>query len=193
MSRTVSFDEEIIIGNAMQVFWEKGFNATSMQDLVDATGLNRSSIYNTFGSKLALYRDCLAFYQKQTGGKLKKVLLKAGTPMEALRSIFDLAFHDILQDQQGKGCFNMNCKAEMGNQNLEIRNWLLGTQEEMLDLFETLIAAGQEEGSFNNKKPAREYAYFLFNGFQGLRMTGILERDKSVLNGIIENILSVFR
>ncbi|MCX2718746.1 TetR/AcrR family transcriptional regulator [Lentiprolixibacter aurantiacus] len=193
MSRTLTFDRETILQNAMQLFWEKGYNATSMQDLVEATGLNRSSIYNTFGSKLDLYKASLSVYQKRTGKTLKEVLLKANRPSEALQKVFEMALREIVEDKEGRGCFNMNCKSEMGNQNLEIRHWLLGTQEEMLSLFESLVSQGQQEAEFNLDKSAQEYAYYLYSSFQGFRMTGILVKDRPVLEGIISNTLSVLK
>ena len=103
-----------------------------MQDLVNATGLNRSSIYNSFGSKLELYQLTLSQYQKETGGLFQKALLKAKDPLHAIRLIFEGFLPEITGDSKQKGCFSMNCKAEMGNQDKDIRKWLLETQEHSL-------------------------------------------------------------
>ena len=63
MPKVETFNRDLVITQATEVFHDKGYNAASMQDLVDATGLNRSSIYNSFVSKLNLYIDCLEAYQ----------------------------------------------------------------------------------------------------------------------------------
>jgi len=175
----------------MEVFWEKGYNGTSMQDLVDATGLNRSSIYNSFGSKLELYQNTLSHYQKETGGMFQKALLKASEPLEAIRLIFEDFLPEILEDDKGKGCFVMNCKAEMGNQDEDVRKWLLDTQEQTLSTFQGLIRDGQEQGVINKSQDCKSYAYLIFNAFQGFRMTGILVKDRTVLQQIIDNTIYI--
>jgi len=191
MPRIVEFDKERVLKNAMHVFWEKGYNGTSMQDLVDATGLNRSSIYNSFGSKLELYQNTLSLYQRESGGMFQKALVKAQNPLEAIRLVFEGFLPEITNDEKGKGCFVMNCKAEMGNQDQDIREWLLGTQEHTLSTFQNLIRDGQEQGIINKKQDPESYAYFVFNAFQGFRMTGILVKDKKVLQQLIDNTLNV--
>lgn len=185
------FDKDLVLKSAMNVFWEKGYNGTSMQDLVDATGLNRSSIYNSFGSKLELYQDTLSRYQKETVGMFQKILLKAKNPLDALRLIFEGFLPEIINDTDNKGCFSMNCKAEMGNQESNIQKWLLDTQEQTLALFQGLVEDGQEQGLINRNQNSKSYAYFIFNAFQGFRMTGILVKDRSVLQQIIDNTIKV--
>ena len=72
MPRTEDFNREEVLGKAKGHLWLKGFNGTSMQDLVDVTGLNRSSIYNSFGSKMELYLQSLKKYQGDNLGILTK-------------------------------------------------------------------------------------------------------------------------
>lgn len=191
MPRIVEFDAEKVLRKAMHVFWEKGYNGTSMQDLVDATGLNRSSIYNSFGSKLKLYQSTLSLYQRESGGMFQRALVKAKNPLDAIRLVFEGFLPEIVEDGKGRGCFVMNCKAEMGNQHQDIRAWLLDTQEHTLTTFQNLIKDGQEQGIINKKQDCRSYAYFVFNAFQGFRMTGILIKDKKVLQQLIDNTLNI--
>ena len=193
MPRVEEFDREAVLKQAMNVFWEKGYNGTSMQDLVHATGLNRSSIYNSFGSKLELYQNTFSHYQKETGGMFQRALLKANNPLEAIRLIFEGFLPEILEDDKGKGCFSMNCKAEMGNQDMDIRNWLLHTQEHTLSTFQGLIRDGQEQGVINENLDCKTYAYLIFNAFQGFRMTGILVKDKIILQQIIDQTIDMLK
>ena len=129
------FNREYAVRQAMDVFWEKGYNGTSMQDLVDATGLNRSSIYNSFGSKIKLYRTTLQFYQKESGGLFQKALLNAKDPLEAIRLIFESFLPQMLSKEGDRGCYAMNCKSEMSNRDGDVRKWLLATQENTLNIF----------------------------------------------------------
>ncbi len=191
MPRIEEFDRETVLLKAMNVFWDKGYNGTSMQDLAEVTGLNRSSIYNSFGSKLELYQETLKHYQKNGNARFQKALVRAENPLHAIRLIFESFLPEIIGDDRGKGCFSMNCKAEMGNQNQDLKKWLLDTQENTLDVFQDLIADGQEQGTINKKQDSKTYAYYIFNAFQGFRMTGILIKDKKILQQIINNSIQV--
>jgi TetR/AcrR family transcriptional repressor of nem operon len=191
MSRLEEFNREYAVRQAMDVFWEKGYNGTSMQDLVDATGLNRSSIYNSFGSKIKLYRTTLQFYQKESGGLFQKALLNAKDPLEAMRLIFESFLPQMLSKEGDRGCYAMNCKSEMSNRDGDVRKWLLATQENTLNIFTELIKEGQEQEVINTKEDSTTYAYFIFNAFQGFRMTGILVKDRKVLETIIKNTIKV--
>lgn len=191
MPRLEEFNREYAVRQAMDVFWKKGFNGTSMQDLVEATGLNRSSIYNSFGSKLKLYKTTLQFYQKESGGLFQKALINAKNPLEAIRLIFESFLPQMLSKEGDRGCYAMNCKSEMGNQEGDIRKWLLANQENTLDIFSELIKVGQEQEVINTKEDSTTYAYFIFNAFQGFRMTGILVKDRKVLETIIKNTIDV--
>lgn len=191
MPRTEEFDRETVLLKAMNMFWDKGYNGTSMQDLSEVTGLNRSSMYNSFGSKLELYQETLKHYQKNGNARFQKALVRAENPLHAIRLIFESFLPEIMSDDRGKGCFSMNCKAEMGNQNQDLKKWLLDTQENTLDVFQDLIADGQEQGTINKEQDSITYAYHIFNAFQGFRMTGILVKDKKVLQQIIDNSIKV--
>ena len=184
MPRIEEFDRELVLQKAMYVFWEKGYNGASMQDLVDATALNRSSIYNSFGSKIELYQATLKHYQKNGNIFFQKALLKAKNPLEAIRFIFESFIPVTVGNKKVNGCFVMNCKSEMGNQNQDIRKWLVDAQEYTLSIFRGLIQDGQEQGSINKNQDSRSYAYYIFSAFQGFRMTGILVSDSKVLHSV---------
>ena len=193
MPRSETFDREKVVKDAMQIFWEKGYNGTSMQDIVDATGLNRSSIYNSFGSKRSLYLATLDLYEREGHQLHRKVLLKSRNPLEAIKGMLNNVLIASRADTEGKGCFIMNCKTELGNMDDELNNWLFQNQEESVSLFRDLVSQGQEEGIINTLQDAHTYAYYLYNTFQGLRMTGMLTKDREVLQGILENTMRILK
>ena len=75
MPKVETFNKEQVLNNVIRLFHEKGYNATSMQDLVDATGLNRSSIYNSFGSKKELFQESLKTYRAIAHKSIQKLCL----------------------------------------------------------------------------------------------------------------------
>lgn len=191
MPRVEEFNRDEVLLKAMHIFWEKGYNGTSMQDLVEGTGLNRSSVYNSFGSKLELYQETLKKYKKGGNAQFQRVLMKAKNPLEAIQLIFESFIPEIIGDVKSKGCYVMNCKSEMGNQNEDIRKMLIAAQEDTLSVFQELIADGQQQGLINSDQDSKSYAYHIFSAFQGFRMTGILVKDRKVLQEIIVNAIKV--
>ena len=189
MARQEEFNREEIITKAMQVFWEKGYNGTSIQDLVDVTGLNRSSIYNSFGSKQNLYRASLEQYEDQSNKVFQWALLRSSGPLDAIKTILKSAIADPNEDEQGKGCFILNSKMELGSNDMELRQWLLKNQDKSIKLFKDLVTEGQAEGQINSSLSPEVIAYSLFNTFQGLRLTGILTHDPEILKNIIDNAI----
>jgi len=189
--KEVIFNKDLVLEQAINVFHIKGYNATSMQDLVDATGLNRSSIYNSFGNKQNLFLECLKIYQNKYHQKTASTLLKAKNSFEAIKSIFNLYLLEIVCDKDRKGCLITNCKSEMANQDVTINGFLNSNQEQTLQLFENLVLEGQNEGLINTKQSAKSYSLYLFSSIQGFRMTGILVNDKKQLQSIIDTTLQI--
>jgi len=189
MPKVETFNKELVLNQATHVFHNKGYNATSMQDLVDATGLNRSSIYNSFGSKQDLFLECLKAYQNETKTALSNIIKQSESPLRAIEDIFALYYDYISKDKDKKGCLLSNCTAELANQDPSIKLFLNANQESMLMLFENLIRIGQTKKTINTKKTAKEYALYLFTTLQGYRLTGILLNDKTQLRSIVDTTL----
>lgn len=189
MPKTETFNRDTVLIKATDVFQDKGYNATSMQDLVDVTGLNRSSIYNSFVSKLNLYLECLQSYESKFNRDTSSVLLKATNPLNAIELIFDLYIKIISAEKYDKGCFIGNCKSEMANHEKSITNFLEGNQNRMLMLLEDLISKGQDDALINTKQSPKDYALYLYSSLQGFRMTGILITERTKLKSIVNSIL----
>ncbi len=191
MPKVETFNRDQVILNAINVFHDKGFNATSMQDLVDATGLNRSSIYNSFGSKLDLFLECLNVYQYKYQQDTSEVLLHSNTGYDAIQNIFLMYLEDIIKDKDSKGCMITNSKSEMANHCDRITGFLKVNQKQTLDLLAQLINKGQNDGSINTNQTSENYALYLFSALQGIRMTSILENDEDKLEALVNTSIDI--
>jgi len=191
MPRTEVFDRKQVLEKVKHLFWDKGFNGTSMQDLVDITGLNRSSLYNSFGNKKALYELVLAQYQEEGNLFFEEALSQEENAFKAISRIFTTLTTAIMKDVEGKGCFNMNCTTELSRADIGIRAFLTSRQEHTISVFKTLVEKGQQQGVINKEDTSENYGYYLFSAFQGLRMTGMLTRDQQKLKKIVQNILKI--
>src|ERR1700753_1582272 len=108
MARTKDFDEDEVLKKAVNLFWLKGYNATSMQDLVDGLGISRSSLYDTYGDKHTLFIKALEAYKAQSAGSMCGIVSNMDSAKEAIRQLFDFTTKQLLSDEQHKGCFLVN-------------------------------------------------------------------------------------
>ncbi len=185
MPKEETFSRVQVLEKATEVFHKKGYNGTSMQDLVDATSLNRSSIYNSFGSKLNMFLEVLSFYQSVHSKNFSRGLAKSYNAKEAIETIFDLHLNEIIKDNDRKGCLVINCKSEMANQEVSIKSFMEKNQERMIAMLEDIVTKGQMEKIFNQDQTANQYALYLFSSIQGLRMIGILNKNEEELKNLI--------
>src|SRR5690242_11014867 len=99
MPKTKQFDENEVLRKARNVFWEKGFNGTSMDELVRATGLSRSSIYDTFGDKHGLFVRSIQLYGQEEREALSKFMKNDFSPKKKIHLLFKRMIRDILEDK----------------------------------------------------------------------------------------------
>ncbi|MBG6129860.1 TetR/AcrR family transcriptional repressor of nem operon [Aquimarina sp. EL_43] len=191
MPKVETFNRNTVLQKATEVFHKKGYNGTSMQDLVDATDLNRSSIYNSFGSKLNMFLEVLSHYQSIYGNSFSQKLAQSYNATEAIEAIFDLYIHEIINDNDRKGCLVINCKSEMTNQEPLIKSFMEKNQDRMIAMLEDIVTKGQMEKIFNQNQTAGQYALYLFSSIQGLRMTGILNKNENDLRNLTRTVLKV--
>jgi len=191
MPKVETFDRNQVLQQATQIFHKKGYNGTSMQDIVNATDLNRSSIYNSFGSKLGMFMEVLSHYQNNANSNFSKKVSNAYNAQDAIEGIFEVSLKNILDDNDQKGCLIVNCKSEMSNQNTSIKSFMESNQERMLAMLEDIVSKGQMEKIFNKDQNANQYALYLYTSIQGLSMIGILNKNEEELNNIIKTVLKV--
>ena len=187
MPKSITFDRDQVMSNVMKLFWEKGYNGTSMQDLVNVTGLNRSSFYNSFGDKFSLYEEALSLYQSQQMENLHQVLHPDQSPKEALVSLFKGISSDIAKGNK-QGCMLSKCTSELSAQEPRVMPFLKENKDRVVKLFATLIRKGQDEDEISRDKDPDTLALYLFVNLQGLKLTSMLETD---LQQVTKQILKV--
>ncbi len=189
MPKSVLFDREETIKKVTNVYWEKGYNGTSMQDLVNVTGLNRSSIYNSYGGKFQLFKEALCHYQRLQNGILQSLQDVSRSPKDAIKLLFDGVWSEM-SSESAKGCFLSNCATELSNTEPQIREFLAENQKSVVNTFEKLIIKAQEVGEIDQSKDANILAQYLFSSLQGLRITAMVDTDKKHIKGIADQVLS---
>jgi TetR/AcrR family transcriptional repressor of nem operon len=191
MARTKDFDETEVLAKAIKLFWQKGYNGTSMQDLVDTLGISRSSLYDTFGDKHRLYLKALQSY-KQTEAAKRDQILNGSIPAKvAIRQLMDLTILEMIRDKQHKGCFLINSAVETAPHDKDINAIICQNEQQLENAFYEVIKRGQSKGEISGKQDPRALARFLFNTIVGIRVTGKSATDKAIFEDIINLTMSV--
>ncbi|MDR0225360.1 MAG: TetR/AcrR family transcriptional regulator [Burkholderiaceae bacterium] len=169
--RTKDFDPDDIADAAMQVFWQRGYAATSVQDLVDGTGLSRSSLYGTFESKQGLYQQALRRYEAVTTANVQ--LLAGPGPAPALmRRLLERVAEDEIGDPRHRGCLVANATLELAGHDEAVAALVAHNFQRLQKALEALIVRGQQEGDIAQAHKPRALARFIVGTMQGLRVLG---------------------
>lgn len=193
MARTKVFDENDVLDKAMNLFWQKGYNATSAQDLVDNLGISRSSLYDTYGDKHSLFVKALRQYRKEKVDPVLQEVDKVEDVEAYIKFFFESVQKEALSDSSSKGCFIINSVVELAPVDSEIAsiaNSIMNDTEEALC---KVIRKGQDTGVFTTKYPARSLARFVFNSLNGLRVTVKFDANKKMFDDIVNVCLSALR
>jgi TetR/AcrR family transcriptional repressor of nem operon len=191
MARTKDFDEKEVLAKAVSIFWLKGYNGTSMQDLVDFLGISRSSLYDTYVDKHTLYLKALEFYQRAAGTRMCDIVSNTTSAKEAIKRLLELATSDLLKDKQHKGCFMVNAEVEVAPHDAKVKNLVCKSDRQIEDAFYHAIQKGKESGEITSKQDARALTRFILNTVKGIRVSAKSTTDKNFFNDIIQTTLSV--
>lgn len=191
MPRVKQFNEEEVLQKAVELFWKKGFHATSMQDLVVGLGINRASLYDTFGGKQALFDKAFQSYREKSFKETNAFLNSFESVKEALFRLLESAANRALNDPDHKGCFTVNT-ATSSYPNEYAQQVCL---EENRSLYEQIFAAqirkGMASGEITEDKEPDEIAMLLFVLLSGINVIAKMNPDRDTLLESIRNGLKV--
>ncbi|MFC7304422.1 TetR/AcrR family transcriptional regulator [Streptomyces monticola] len=193
MARPRTFDEEKAVEAACHVFWTKGYDAASTQDLCDATGLGRSSIYNTFKSKDHLFRRSLAHYMDAMSAQQVAILEEGdGSGAERIRALLSTVVAAELENRReghGSGCFTVNTIASLASRDPQIAQILDKDLRWRLSSLRAAIEAGRRDGSVTSTRDTAGLAWYVVSVISGLRIAGQTGAEGPVLEQIAETAL----
>ncbi|QDU69441.1 TetR/AcrR family transcriptional regulator [Engelhardtia mirabilis] len=160
LGRPREFDEDEVLDAALDAFWRKGFEATSMADLIEATGLHKGSLYKAFGDKRSLFLTTLRRYLARGHAKIEATLAGEPTP-EAKLDAWMNAMLGSCDAADNRGCYAINVEVELGPHDPEIAKVVGDHFDEVRELVTAIIAEGQASGVFRADRDASDLAEFL--------------------------------
>ena len=191
MPRTKQFREEETLKKAVELFWEKGFHATSMQDLVLHLGINRASLYDTYGGKEELFDKAFAHYRKSAGGWLEELFKSESSVKLGFKKLFETAIQEATTDECKKGCFVVNTATELIPGTDKIESVLLEHKDYVEKLFSSYVQRGIDNGEIATTKNAQELGLMLYTLYNGIRVVSKVDTDTKKLEKIANAGLSV--
>jgi TetR/AcrR family transcriptional regulator, transcriptional repressor for nem operon len=191
MPRNKAFETREIIEKAKLLFHSKGYEGTSMQDLVENLGISRSSLYDTFGDKQQLYLEALQYYCNENAYSLIEKSKSVSDPLAFIHEIFAGIIDDAKSDKAKKGCYVVNAISEFGRANSGVTEIIDKNNRAFEKMLEQLIVKCQENKQVAKNKDAKVMAKFLFNTICGLRVNSKTYTSIKDLELISETALSL--
>jgi TetR/AcrR family transcriptional regulator, transcriptional repressor for nem operon len=191
IGRPKNFDQVAALRSAMELFWQRGYAATSLDGLLGVMSLSKSSFYAEFKSKDALYLECLREYQQMIVEHLEQIRLASGSVREFLEKIFEEVIGDA-QSGDPKGCFIVNSAVEFGQQKSQFSEEVRGALAAVQEAFEKALRIGARNGQFASSDSPKVTAKYLTTCISGIRSMikgGMSVRDaKSVVLKILDSL-----
>lgn len=183
------FDQEKVLEKAMEVFWARGYEATSMQDLVDSTGINRGSLYATYGDKHALFVSALKLYDERMRRMMLEDLESRHSPREAIRQMFQAFIRPVSEKKGNRGCFLTNTALELSAHDPDAARIVAHAQEQIEAFFTRMIKLGKAKGEIAPHVKPAEAARGLLASLVGVVVLTRSRPDPELLQAIAQEAI----
>jgi TetR/AcrR family transcriptional repressor of nem operon len=188
VARPRAFDEDAVLERATRVFWAKGYEHTSLDDLCAATDLRRSSLYAAFGDKRGLYLRALQRYEEGSVERIHAAL--DGKPIrEGVAAFLDSLIDSIVAGPGRRGCFIGNCAAELARLDPTAAARVRSSLERIEATFREALIGAKARGELGAEAEPVVLARFLTAGIQGLRLVGKTRPDRATLGDVARTMI----
>ncbi|MBU3178359.1 TetR/AcrR family transcriptional regulator [Clostridium estertheticum] len=191
MGRSREFDENVVLQKAMELFWEKGYEKTSLSDLVEHMGIHRRSLYDTFGDKHTLFLKTIDCYEELIKNKIQIGTLHAETAKQAVQFIFDFMIEGY--EDRPWGCLIVNSATEMALRDKEVdektEKAFMQTEHFLADL----VRKGQQTGEFSCNYDAEVLSEILQNTLLGIRVLVRTSASKEKMHRIADFFVNLLK
>lgn len=174
--RPLTYSTDQVLDETMALFWENGYEATSLRELIDAMQLSKSSFYQGFGSQHDLFVKCVERYQRQTTDMLRDRLAAAPSGHAFIADTLRWAIEEAFGDADPRGCLIMNTASEFAQRDPQIASLASEGLSRYHTVFAAAVQLGQDEGTIRSDKTAAVLSRYLVTTMSGLR-TMVKSRD----------------
>ena len=186
MPKVKQFNKEKVLEVASSIFHQKGYNGTSIDEILKATGLSRSSLYDSFKDKHSLYLLSLEFYKNTERNAYETVNQKKLNGFQKIELLFKEVVNHLINHPDDNGCLMVNAAAEMSKCCEKTAQVICNNKDDVQELFATWLNDAQTEKVIKLAKPAKSYSPFLFNALCGLKVLSQSGATKTELNNVVK-------
>ena len=188
MGRNLQFDRNEALQKAMRLFWEKGYNGTSIQNLIDEIGIKPGSFYNTFEDKYTIFLESLHLYGDFILSYSRETLVNENSSVANINTFFkDIS---TMPEFKSKGCLIVKTIVEMVPKSDEVLEIVNNILSELKSCFYICLKRGQELGEIPKDKDIKALSSFYASATDGLILSGKTKISKSEMNDIVKVIVS---
>ena len=184
--RPLEFDPEKATDAAVELFWRKGYEATSLAELVDAMAISRSSLYQAFGSKKELFERCLLRYADSLSSRMKEALEASPSGRQFIEDTFDAVASTAQRPAGARGCLIANSASEIGQSDPVLAVPVADGLRRFTQLFTEAVRRGQAEGDVAANADPRAVGTYLVGAMNGLRTMIKAGADRRTARGMVE-------
>lgn len=190
MARPREFDEAAVLDAAVECFWRLGYEATSVRDLIEKTGITCASLYNAFGDKRAIYQRALDHYvEANVAARIRRC--EALPPRRAIEAYFGELLERALGDSEHKGCMLVNAALEALPGDPGFRAVVSEALARIEGFFRARIVAGQADGTISDAAPADDLARHLLGILMGVRVLSRVRPERALLEAVVTPALAL--
>ncbi|OZB92362.1 TetR/AcrR family transcriptional regulator [Paenibacillus sp. XY044] len=190
MARPREFDENKALNDALELFWEKGYEATTVADLAKKIGINRPSLYAAFGDKRALFESAIHTYQQNYLDKLHDILKKNGSGFRGIEAVFVRFMDSLMSHEAQRGCFFVNSIAELAVRDEFIARKGREFQNQISSILSDALNDGINAGEIPVHLDIQATSHFLTMALVGLNVVIKTAPDRNFVRNSIHVVLS---
>jgi len=191
MARTKDFDESEVLNKAVSIFRDKGYNGTTMEDLVNGLGISRSSLYDTYGNKHALFIKALETYHAKASQRMNTILHQCTSAKETIKQLLELTKGDLAGDLKQGGCFWVNPAVEIVPHDQEIEDIITHYNQQVEGVFHSALARGQDNGEIPLSINTTATSRFFASTIKGLSVVARSKIGNCVFDDTINVAMSI--
>jgi TetR/AcrR family transcriptional repressor of nem operon len=191
LARPREFDEEEVLDAAIECFWRRGLEATSVRDLAEATGVNQPSLYNAFGDKRELFAQALERYANRSMRERIERLEQKHPPKDAIRAFFRELVSRTLSDPNHRGCLIVNSALEVAPHDAELRAVIASYLGEIEAFFGRCLRRLRDSGDLSSGLDPKDTARLLLGVLLGVRVAARAKPERALLEGMIRPALAL--
>ncbi|PHD25543.1 TetR/AcrR family transcriptional regulator [Bacillus wiedmannii] len=189
MGRKISFNKEHALNKAMHLFWEKGYDATYISDLIETMGISRSTLYDSFGDKDALFKLVLEHY-KNYGSQKRNLLFSGINTKASFTSFFYQHIEKCYSDEIPKGCIITNSSLLIGQIDPAIEEILINDFNELENVFKQVIEEGKRSGEISQEADTELVAYSLLSLNHSLNVMSKYKKEKNLAYRLVDKTIA---